>query len=388
MDNNRANCDQPIHPSTKVSHADFQADVTTAKLAWDAWKSNEPDRVDWALQEKHKILKEDPKAWKEAMKEVDADQKKEADAKKQAQTETDLQKELAAESAGNQTQGNALNQEYLAATAPPPAVPSDAPAAPQSNVGVDTVVAPTVADARPGYSPNSPFAPPEPNNPAYDQAYHQPVAKFYGLNLGIVKLGVTNHGSIDAGVNIGIARAEAQVGLENRVEGEFMPVGGPIHARVGAGVGINRDGLHAEAGAGGNFFNIANVDGDGAAHIGRTIGVDGDVRGRALIVNGEGAAGASLGPQGVEGHGGGNADLVQAIGARGGGRVALGENTGVAAGVGLNAGGNTLDFGPSIDVRSDVQGQPAVIPSLHLDPGTSDNSTFFPTGNRAIDQSN
>ena len=386
MDNNRANCDQPInvgsHAAAKVSHADFQADVTTAKLAWDAWKSNDPDRIDWALSEKHKIQKEDPKAWKEGMKEVDADQKKEADAKKQAQAQADLQKELAAESAGNQPQGNALSQEYLNETAPPPSVPSDANANQgQSPVGVDTVIAPAITDARPGYSPNSPFAPPEPNNPAYAQAYHQAPAKFYGINAGLFKLGVTNHGSIDAGVNIGLARAEVQVGLENRVEGELMPIGGPIHARVGAGVGINRDGIHAEAGAGGNFFNIANVDGDGAAHIGNTIGVDGDVRGRALVVNGEGAAGASLGPQGVEGHGGGNADLVQAIGARGGGRVSLGENTGVAAGVGLNAGGNTLDFGPSID----VQGQ-EVVPALHLDPGTSNVNTFFPTGNLAADQ--
>ena len=242
---------------------------------------------------------------------------------------------------------------------------------------------PPPAVAHPGYAPDSPYAPLPPNTPAYNAAYNQEPAKFYGINLGIIKLGVTSHGSIDAGVNIGLARGEAQVGLENRVDGEFMPVGGPLHARVGAGVGVNKNGFHGEAGAGVNFFNLVGGDADVGARLGNDIGVDGDLRGRALLVNGQGDAGVSLSQNGLAVHGGGNADVLQTVGARGGGRFDLGpKDTGVAAGVGLNVAGSTLDFGPSIDAYPNG----VVAPALHLDPGQSQVKPFYPTGDRTLDQ--
>ena len=381
-DNQAQHKNQSLHVDNNHTshHVDVQKDMDSARLAWEAWKSNDPQQWDKALAEKSRLQKTDPAAWKLAMKEIDVEEQQERI------NQQERNRQAAAQPAP-------LNQEYLAATAPP-VKPIDQPAAgpsiaslPQDNVAqiappVQPIDQPeVVVVGRPGYAPDSPFAPPPPNSPAYDAAYNQEPAKFYGLNLGIFKLGVTNHGSLDVGVNIGLARGEVQAGLENRVEGELMPVGGPIHARVGAGIGINRNGLHSEVGAGGNFFNLVNVDGDFGGRLGRDIGVDGDVRGRALLVNGEGAAGAALGPDGVKVHGGGNADLVHALGARGGGRFALGpQDTGVAAGVGANVAGNTLDFGPSIDVKGD-----AVVPNIHLDPSSKDKPTFFPTGDRNVD---
>jgi len=348
---------QPDH-GHKISHAQMQEDISSAKLAYEAWKSNDPKDWDHAMAEKNRLLKEDPRAWKAAMKEIDADEAR--------------QKELQAE----------LKAEEAQRAADEAAAKESAPAAEASQNVVtmpDEVV--TRAAAPAGYAPDSPYAPLPPASPAFEAAYRQPPAKFYGINAGIFKLGVTNHGSLDVGVNIGLARAEAQVGLENRVEGEFMPVGGPLHARAGAGIGVNRNGFHGEVGAGANVFNLVNGDADVGARLGRDIGVDADVRGRALIVNGQADGGVSLGDQGLKVHGGGNADILNTLGARGGARASLGPETGIGVGVGLKADQDTLDFGPAIDVGPDGK----VTGSIYGQ-GKADNATFFPTGDRTIDQ--
>jgi len=349
---------QPDH-GHKISHAQMQEDITAAKLAYEAWKSNDPKDWDHAMAEKTRLLKEDPRAWKSAMKEVDADEK----------AQKELQAELKAEEAQRAADEAAAKQNTAAEAAAPAVVTMP-----------DEVVTRTPSPA--GYAPDSPFAPLPPNSPAYDAAYRQPPAKFYGLNAGLFKIGVTNHGSLDVGVNIGLARAEAQVGLENRIEGEFMPVGGPLHARVGAGVGVNRNGFHGEAGAGANVFNLVGGDADVGARLGRDIGVDADVRGRALLVNGQADGGVSLGDQGLKAHGGGNADILNTLGARGGARVALGpEDTGFGVGVGLKADKDTLDFGPAIDVNGDGK-----VSGSMYGVGKSENATFFPTGDRTVDE--
>ncbi len=336
--------------------------MNSSKLAYEAWKSNDPKQWDQALAERDRLIKNDPKAWNLTMKEITKEEEQVAQIK--------IAEQQAQELAAAQAKAEAV----------PAPQPADAPAqaAPPAVQMTEEVVTPAM---HPGYAPASPFAPAPPNSPAYDAAYNQPPAKFYGINAGLFKIGVTNHGSLDLGVNIGLARAEVQAGLENRVDGELMPIGGTIHARVGAGVGVNQNGFHGEAGAGANFFNIAGGDADVGARLGRDVGVDADVRGRALFVNGQGDAGASLGERGLQAYGGGNADLAQTLGARGGARVSLGDGTGVAAGVGLNAAGNTLDFGPSIDANKDG----TVTTGLHLDPSKSDVAPFYPTGDRTID---
>lgn len=240
-----------------------------------------------------------------------------------------------------------------------------------------------VLETHPGYAPHSGLAPAEPDSPAYESAYDQPKPDFYGLDIGILKVGVNSNGSLDLGVNVGLAKAGVQVGLENRVEGEFMPIGGPLHARVGAGVGVDRSGLHSEVGAGANFFNVVNGDADFGVRVGREIAVDGDVRGRAFPVNVQADAGASVGADGVNAYTGANTDIAGQVGVRAGAHFDLDRyNSGVGAGVGLRAGKQTLDFGPAI--HSD--GNTAVRPEIHLEPGFARHRTFYPTGNRLVDE--
>ena len=235
----------------------------------------------------------------------------------------------------------------------------------------------------PGYAPQSDFAPEAPDSPAYDYAYNRPEPEFYGLDIGILKVGVNSNGSLDLGVNVGLAKAGVQVGLENRVDGEFMPIGGPLHARAGAGIGINRAGIHSEVGAGANFFNVVNGDADFGARLGREISVDGDVRGRAFPVNVQADAGAAVGADGVNAYTGATTDIAGQAGVRAGAHFDLDKyNSGIAAGVGLKAGERSLDFGPSI--QSD--GNSTVRPQVHLEPGFARRRTFYPTGIRQVDE--
>lgn len=121
--------------------------------------------------------------------------------------------------------------------------------------------------APPGHVVEAP-APPPPAEP-----------KFYGLNLGIVKLGVTDDGSLNAGVNIGIARVDAKVGLNNRVDA-FAGVE-DFNAHTGAGVGIGREGLHSDVYAGARAFQLAHADAGFAAAVGPRTGVDGQLSANA-----------------------------------------------------------------------------------------------------------
>ncbi len=338
----------------------FDHDVQAAHTAWDAWKSKDPEAWDWALEQREKISKKDPKAWNKAMKEVDAEeaaQKRAAQAEQQRELNTDEQKRNAADR---------LRKEYLMENAATHIDPNP------DLRKTETLNA--------GYAPQSRFAPESPNSPAFDAAYNHSRGEFYGLDLGIVKLGVQD-GSLDAGVNVGIASAEMTLGKNTGVAGEFMPYGGPLHARTKANLGFEDGGIHSEVGAGANFFDLVNGDADFGARLGRHTGVDGDVRAKVWPVNVQADAGAAIGPDGLNAYTGANTGFTDAFGIRSGAQLDLNESSGVGAGVGMKLGDKTLDFGPSID----TYGNRTVRPNLNLMTGNSADRTFYPTGDRDLD---
>jgi hypothetical protein len=236
----------------------------------------------------------------------------------------------------------------------------------------------------PGYDTTSRFQPNPPASPAFYDEYGRPRPAFHGLDLGIVKLGYNDGGSLEAGVNVGIAKVGVQGGAWNGVNAEFMPYGGPLHARANAGVGVNRqDGFVARTGAGANFFNAVNGDADGETHIGpRGIGVDGDLRGRVLPVDAQFDAGGNVGPKGADAYTGGDVSLMHKAGVRSGGDFSLGENTRASAGVGLEAGNKSIDLGSHIETRGNTTFQPKLI---DVQTGDSREETFYSTGNRVRD---
>lgn len=332
---------------------DNAADVNAAHIAWDLWKSSDPRDWDKALDERERINKHNPRAWKKAMQEVDVEE---------AQKKAAEYQQVVARAAHQPVE--------IKSNRPVERIPVQQPA--------PVVEAPLV----PGYAPANKFAPPVPDSPAYRAAYQRQHPEFYGVDLGIAKLGVNSNGSIETGVNIGIAKAGLQVGLENRVDGEFMPIGGPLHARAGAGVGVDRDGLHGDVGAGANVFDAVNGDADFDARVGRDTGVDGDVRGRVLPVDVQADAGANIGPEGFNAYTGANTGILDQVEFRTGGDVRLNsQDSGLDAGVGLRAGQNTLDFGPSIYSN----GNTTMRPALHFDRNDDRVPAFYPDGDRAID---
>lgn len=360
------------HHSARSGHDSFQADEIAAQRAWEMWKSSEPDNWDRALDERERIIKHNPKAWSKAMHQIDEE---EAKAKAVAPQVVEHQsgaadRHLDKSHKDSQTSAaDRLRDEYLAGR------PGDRQDADKQRIEPQSEV-----KLHPGYAPHSKFAPETPASPAYDAAYNTPEPEFYGLDLGIIKAGVKG-GSLDLGVNVGVASTELQLGQETRVDAEFMPMGGPLHARAGAGIGFNRDGVHSQVGAGANFFNLVNGDADFGVNAGRHTGVSGDVRGNVWPVHVQAAAGADVSPDGADAYTGANTGIANVFDVRAGGHVNADDNSGVGAGVGLKLGDKTLDFGPSIS----TDGNSTVRPQVHLDPGNEGDPTFYPTGDRVLD---
>ncbi|MBX9940662.1 MAG: hypothetical protein K2Y32_15490 [Candidatus Obscuribacterales bacterium] len=335
---------------------DDAKDIAASQHAWELWKSSDPRDWDKALDERERINKANPKAWKKAMHDID--EQEEAEKKRRPQDQSQVRHDE-------------------------PKVKHDQSKVKHSELPPLQIEAKNVIIPHPGYAPESKFAPNPPASPAFDRAYNQPKPEFYGLDLGVLRAGVNSNGSLDLGVNIGIAKTDLQVGLENRVDAEFMPIGGPLHARAGAGIGVNRDGFHSEVGAGANFFNVVNGDADFGAKLGRDTGVDGDVRGKVFPVEVQADAGAGIGPDGVDAYTGANVDVLDKAGVRSGAHFSINDqNSSAGAGVGLQAGEDVLDFGPAI--YSD--GNSTIRPNLHLDSGNVEDRTFYPTGDRIRDR--
>src|SRR5581483_6987006 len=195
MDTSRPiNCDesrsvQQDHSKDK-HHPDLQKDMASAKLTWEAWKSDDPKQWDKALEEKNRLMKTDPKAWRMAMNDIDAQEELQRELKREEQERQALAAKQAAEEAARQaaSRGSDGGAQNPASVIEPPAAKAEVGSENPTGQGQvaqladEVVVAPN--PVQPGYAPDSPFAPPPPTSPAYDAAYNRPPAKFYGLNLG------------------------------------------------------------------------------------------------------------------------------------------------------------------------------------------------------------
>ncbi len=343
------------HHSSHRNHDRTLNDTMAAERAWELWSSKDPADWDRALDARARISTHNPKAWSTGMH-------------------------------------NAEEEEAKKAKAAPPAV-QEKPAAvvkeqdkPVAHDDQQTAATDKLRDeyldqkpVHPGYAPHSRFAPETPDSPAYDAAYNQPEEEFNGLDLGFIRAGVKGH-SLDFGVNVGLAKTEFQLGQETRLDAEFMPYGGPLHARAGAGIGFKDNSLHSEVGVGANAFGI-NGDADFGVKAGEHTGVSGDVRGNVLPFHVQADAGADISPNGADAYTGANTGIADVFDVHAGGHVNADDNSGAGAGVGVKLGDKSLDFGPSIS----SDGNRTVHPQLHLDPGNDEDPTFYPTGDRIKD---
>lgn len=349
-------------------------DIAASKMAYELWKSDKPENWDKALDMREKLQKHAPKSWDKAMKQVDQE---EAAAKRRHLPAPHAPEYV--DPRRKQAPPVVQNGEL------PPPPPPGAPPPPPEQRHINGY-APDVPPTQDGPYPDQ-FAPPTPASPAFDAAYNRPPSKFYGLDIGILQLGVTDRGSMRVGAGIPyLAHAQVDAGLDNRVEGE---VGGgylPFHARAGAGAGYDikgNQGLHSEVGAGANVANAVNGDFDIEAHANKQgLGTNADLRGKVLPVNSQFDAGANVGQNGADAYTGGDVNVMHKAGFRTGGELAVGKNSRMAAGLGLQGGDKTIDLGTHVE----TYGNRTIAPKLvDVQTGNADEATFYPTGDRNVD---
>ena len=176
----------------------------------------------------------------------------------------------------------------------------------------------------------------------HDEIHDQPRPHhFHGLNLGIIKIGVSDEGSLDLGVNIGIAKAEAKVGLENSIHAG-VGLGPIVGAEGGVGVGVNEHGLHAGVGAGAHALGLAGVGGEVGAKVGDALGADGVagvyVGPHEARAGGRGGAGAAIGQNGFDAAAGADVYAGKFAGLNAGGQLSLNSDSRIGGDVGGNIG--------------------------------------------------
>jgi hypothetical protein len=203
--------------------------------------------------------------------------------------------------------------------------------------------------------------------PPPGQDYPAPQPRFYGLNLGIVKLGVTDDGAINAGVNIGIARVDTKFGLQNRVDAQAGV--GDFNAHTGAGVGLGRNGINADVYAGARVFEAAHVDAGFGAGVGPRTGVDGRLSANAGPIRFKLDTDHEVGVRGLYSGVDARVGIPRAVDFHTKAHVAVNRDSSAGADTGVELGDARLSTGAAIDTA----GNTMLAPNVHIDAGQKDN---------------
>jgi hypothetical protein len=172
---------------------------------------------------------------------------------------------------------------------------------------------------------------------------------FHGLNLGIIKIGVDDRGSLAFGVNVGIAHVDTRLGAVTGVDAGAGV--GPVGAHGGVDLAVRKDGLHAGVKAGATASELAGGSLDFGASIGPKTGAEAAVEGNvgpAYTTHGASTyvseAGFNTGYQGKVALGD-----VAGVGARG--HLGLNEDSSAGAEAGAHLG--KASIGSGADVKTD-----------------------------------
>jgi hypothetical protein len=193
-----------------------------------------------------------------------------------------------------------------------------------------------------------------------DEAFSRETVKkhFHGLNLGIIKLGYDDRGSLAIGVNVGIAHVDTRVGALTGVDAGAGV--GPVGAHGDVTLHIKEDGLHAGVKAGASAAELAGASVDVGASIGPKTGAEAAVEanaGPAYTRNGASSFvsedGFNTGYQGKVALG----DLA-GVGARG--HLGLNENSSAGAEAGARIGQASIGSGVDVETAGNTMIRPEV----------------------------
>jgi hypothetical protein len=161
--------------------------------------------------------------------------------------------------------------------------------------------------------------------------------QFYGLNIGIAKLGFTDDGAFNPGVNLGIVHAQVKVGLVNGADAG-VNLGPLAHAGAGVYAGVDRNGFKGNAGAGADVLGLVGGHGAVDTRLGNATGASVDGAAHFGPIGARSGAGAALGADGLDAAVSGGAHAGRLLGAHAGGYLGLNDNSQVDGGVGANLG--------------------------------------------------
>ena len=202
----------------------------------------------------------------------------------------------------------------------------------------------------------------------------KPHGHFHGLNLGIIKIGYVDHGSIALGVNIGIAKVGTQIGKETRVDAGLNL--GPIGARGGVGVGIDRHGLHSDVGARAHVAKIVDTGAQVGAKLGPQSGVHADTGAKVLGLHTRHTFKSDVGDEGFNNGYKGDVGLTKIVGVKAGAHANLNDDSSFGAHAHTNLGEATLGGGADITTK----GNSAIKPDVYVDADSGEEKARFDVG--------
>jgi hypothetical protein len=201
----------------------------------------------------------------------------------------------------------------------------------------------------------------------------EPDHKFHGLNLGLFKIGVRNH-SLSLGVNIGIAKVGAQIGQETRVDAGVNL--GPVGARGGVGVGVDRHGLHSDVGGRVHAAKLVDTGAAVKANLGPKSAVYADTGAKVLFAHTRHTFDSSVGDDGFNNGYKGDVGLAKVVGVQAGGHANLNDDSSFGGRARTNLGEASLGAGADINTKNNS----VINPDVHVSADSGEEKARFNVG--------
>ena len=214
---------------------------------------------------------------------------------------------------------------------------------------------------------------PEACPPKPEQKSNEPEHKFHGLNLGLFKIGFQNH-SLSLGVNIGIAKVGAQIGQESRVDAGVNL--GPVGARGGVGVGVDRHGLHSDVGGRVHAAKLVDTGAAVKANLGPKSGVYADTGAKVLFAHTRHTFDSSVGDDGFNNGYKGDVGLAKVVGVQAGGHANLNDDSSFGGRARTNLGDASLGAGADINTENNS----VINPDVHVSADSGEEKARFNVG--------
>jgi hypothetical protein len=176
--------------------------------------------------------------------------------------------------------------------------------------------------------------------------------EFQGLNLGLFKIGVYDHKSFGAGVNVFVAKADGMIGGHTGVDARagFPKLG----ACASAGVDIDQNGLQPRVAGHANVVDLIGGGGEAGAVLGPTSGVYGNASAEVLGAHGGVAEVVTGDDRGLSGTHYADAGFLNVIDVNHKAHAELSEDSKVGSSAGVRIGPAGIEGGAGVETTGDT----------------------------------